>query len=168
MSIIVKEANLKGVKIISPPTVFEDYRGDYVEIYNRDLYREAGITTDFKQDDYATSRQHVLRGMHGDPLTEKLIKCVHGCLYVVVIQADETKPQYLQWESFTVSDSNRIQIFVPAFFALGYLVMSPTGVFHYKQSAYYHETKQFTIKWNDPRVNIQWPILTPILSMRDK
>jgi dTDP-4-dehydrorhamnose 3,5-epimerase len=106
--------------------------------------------------------------MHGDPLTEKLIKCIYGCLYTVVVQADETKPQYMQWEAFTLTDTNRLQIYVPAFFAIGYLVMSPVGIFHYKQSAYYHETKQFTIKWNDKRANIVWPIATPILSMRDR
>lgn len=166
--IVVKECTLKGVKVISPPTIFEDYRGDYVEIYNRELYQAAGITTDFKQDDYATSRQHVLRGLHGDPLTEKLVKCVFGCLYLVVLQANEKCSDFMKWEGFTLSAMNRLQIFVPAFYAIGYLVMSDVGIFHYKQSAYYHETKQFTIKWNDARANIIWPMNNPILSLRDR
>ena len=158
---------LEGVKVITPPTVFEDFRGDYVEIYNREIYQQAGIATEFKQDDYATSSKHVLRGLHGDPKTEKLVKCVFGELYFVALQADENHPQYMQWELFKLTSANRVQIFVPARFAIGYLVLSDIGIFHYKQSTYYHETKQFTIAWDDPRANVDWPIGNPKLSQRD-
>jgi dTDP-4-dehydrorhamnose 3,5-epimerase len=167
MSFSWSTAKLEGVKVITPPTIFEDFRGDYIEIYNRDLYREAGIVTDFKQDDYATSKKNVLRGMHGDTRTEKLVKCLYGALHLVVLQADETHPQYMQWESFSLTSENRVQIYVPAYFAIGYLVLSDVGIFHYKQSTYYLETKQFTIKWNDPRAEIVWPVDAPILSRRD-
>lgn len=162
-----QDTKLKGVKLITPPTVHEDYRGDYVEIYNREIYQAAGILTDFKQDDYATNRKHVLRGLHGDFKTVKLVKCIYGCLYLVVIQADEQKSQYMEWEAFTLSSNNRHQVYVPSHYAIGYLVMSEVGIFHYKQSTSYGEAKQFTIKWNDPRANIRWPISQPILSERD-
>jgi len=167
MSFSCVAARLEGVKVITPPTIFEDFRGDYVEIYNRELYREAGITSDFKQDDYATSSKDVLRGLHGDDRTEKLVKCVYGELYFVALQADKNHPQYMQWESFELSSSNRLQIYVPAHFAIGYLVLSDVGIFHYKQSTYYHETRQFTIAWNDPRARVKWPIENPKLSQRD-
>jgi dTDP-4-dehydrorhamnose 3,5-epimerase len=167
MTFSCKPAKLDGVKVITPATAFEDFRGDYVEIYNRDIYREAGIRTDFKQDDYATNRRHVLRGMHGDDKTEKLVKCVYGSLYLVVLQADEAHRQHMQWESFNLSSTNRAQVYVPARYAIGYLVLSDVGIFHYKQSTYYHETKQFTVKWNDPRARIWWPVADPIRSERD-
>lgn len=167
MSFSCKPAKLDGVKVLTPATAFEDFRGDYVEIYNRDMFREVGITTDFKQDDYATNRKHVLRGMHGDDKTVKLVKCIHGALYLVVLQADEKHPQFMQWESFNVTSSNRLQVYVPAKYAIGYLVLSDVGIFHYKQSTYYHETKQFTVKWNDPRAKIWWPVADPIRSERD-
>ena len=167
MSFTCKPAKLDGVKVLTPATAFEDFRGDYVEIYNRDMFREAGITTDFKQDDYATNRKHVLRGMHGDDKTVKLVKCIHGALYLVVLQADEKHPQFMQWEAFNVTSSNRLQVYVPARYAIGYLVLSDVGIFHYKQSTYYHETKQFTVKWNDPRAKIWWPVADPIRSERD-
>jgi dTDP-4-dehydrorhamnose 3,5-epimerase len=167
MELTVKRTKLDGVKLITPPTVFEDFRGDYVEIYNRELYQSAGITTEFKQDDYATSRRHVLRGMHGDDRTEKLVKCIYGSLYLVVVQADEASAQFMKWEAFTLSDRNRLQVYVPARYAIGYLVLSETAVFHYKQSAYYHETRQFTVKWNDPRAKIWWPVADTIRSERD-
>ena len=153
--------------IISPATVFEDMRGDYVEIYNRSLYQAAGITADFKQDDYATSRKHVLRGMHGDDRTEKLVKCLHGSIYLVVLQADEAHPQFMQWEAHQLTASNRRQVFVPAKCAIGYLVMSDSAIFHYKQTTTYEETTQFTIKWDDPRAGIWWPVAQPIRSQRD-
>ncbi len=167
MTFSCKDGKLDGIKIITPPTVFDDFRGDYVEIYNREIYNKAGITTDFKQDDYATNRKHVLRGMHGDDKTEKLVKCIYGSLYLVAVQADENHPQFMQWESFNVSSTNRVQVYVPARYAIGYLVLSDVGIFHYKQSTYYHEAKQFTVKWNDPRANIWWPVTDTIRSERD-
>ncbi len=167
MAFTCKSGKLDGIKVLTPATVFEDFRGDYVEIYNRDIYREQGITTDFKQDDYATSSKHVLRGMHGDDKTIKLVKCIHGSLYFVAVQADESHPQFMQWEAFHLSSANRVQIYVPAKYAIGYLVLSDIGIFHYKQSTYYHETKQFTVKWDDPRAKIWWPIQNTIRSERD-
>ncbi len=167
MGFTCKDGKLEGLKIITPPTVFDDFRGDYVEIYNREIYHEAGITIDFKQDDYATNRKHVLRGMHGDPLTHKLVKCIYGSLYFVAVQADENSPQFMQWEAHTLSSENRKQVYVPANFAIGYLVMSDVGIFHYKQSTVYGEADQFTIKWDDPRADIWWPVKDNIRSVRD-
>jgi len=162
-----KPTTLDGVKLIQPLTIFEDERGDYIETYNRDAYQAAGIATDFKQDDYATSRKHVLRGMHGDDKTEKLVSCPYGKLYFVAVQADENHPQYMQWMSVELSSVNHVQVYVPAKMAIGYLVLSDVGIFQYKQSTYYHETKQFTIKWNDERANIVWPVEHTIRSQRD-
>lgn len=163
----VEKTKLDGVLVVTPPTQHEDFRGEYVEIYNEELYREAGITDRFIQDDYATSRRHVLRGIHGDAETVKLISCLHGAIYVIVVNNDAGSPQYRQWQSFTLSDRNRLQVYIPAKFGNAYLAMSDMVVFHYKQNTLYNRAGQFTIKWNDPVYKFWWPVSNPILSERD-
>jgi dTDP-4-dehydrorhamnose 3,5-epimerase len=163
----VRKAKLDGVLLIEPPTNFEDFRGEYVEIYNKEIYHAAGITMDFIQDDISVSSRGVLRGVHGDDKTWKLISCLHGKFYFVVVNMDPTSPQYRQWESFTLSEKNRLQVLVPPKFGNGHLVMSESTIFHYKQTTAYDRPSQFTVLWNDPEVNIYWPVRDPILSTRD-
>lgn len=164
----VEKTQLEGVLLIKPPTVFEDFRGTYVEIYNEVLYKEAGIAVDFIQDDFSTSTHHVLRGIHGDSETWKLVSCLYGKFYLVVVNWDENSKQYGQWESFTLSDQNRLQVLIPPKFGNGHLVLSKQAIFHYKQNTYYNRAGQFTLCWNDPKLNIWWPIKNPILSARDE
>ena len=163
----VHNTKLEGVLLIDPPTNFEDYRGEYVETYNQELYRTNGIDQHFVQDDIAVSRRHVLRGIHGDPDTVKLVSCLFGSLYLVIVNNDPDSVQYQQWVSFTLSDKNRQQVLVPAMFGTSYLVMSETAVFHYKQTTYYDRPNQFTLAWNDPALGIWWPVKEPITSLRD-
>ena len=165
---IVKSASLEGVKIITPLTNFEDFRGSYVELYNERLFGEAGINQKFIQDDISTSSKHDLRGIHGDSKTWKLISCLFGSFYLVVINNDPKSVQYKRWEAFTLSDQNRVQILIPPNFGNGHLVLTDTAIFHYKQTTEYDRSGQFTIIWNDPNFNIWWPVKTPILSMRDE
>lgn len=164
----VSKTKLDGVLLIRPPTVFEDFRGTYVETYNERLYTEAGITVRFVQDDISVSSQHVLRGIHGDEETWKLISCLYGKFYLVVVNWDKSSPQCGQWESFVLSDQNRLQVLVPPKFGNGHLVLSAFAIFHYKQSSYYNRPGQFTILWNDPELNLWWPVKHPILSRRDE
>lgn len=163
----VGKTKLDGVLLIKPPTIFEDFRGTYVEIYNEMLYTEAGIKVEFVQDDVSISSKHVLRGIHGDGGTWKLISCLYGKFYLVVVNWDETSPQFGEWDSFVLSDQNRLQVLVPAKFGNGHLVLSDLAIFHYKQSAYYNRAGQFTLLWNDPKLNIWWPVKNPIVSRRD-
>lgn len=163
----VRKTGLDGVLVIEPPTRFEDFRGEYVELYNEPLYREAGIGVELIQDDISVSTRGVLRGLHGDARTWKLVSCLYGRFYLVVVNWDPQSPQYRKWEAFTLSDSNRLQVLIPPRFGNGHLVMSERAIFHYKQSETYHRDSQFTIRWNDPDLNIYWPIKDPILSTRD-
>jgi len=163
----VTKTKLDGVLLIKPPTIFEDFRGTYVETYNEKLYHEAGIKVKFVQDDISASSQNVLRGIHGDSKTWKLVSCLYGEFYLVVANWDKASPQFGQWESFTLSDRTRLQVLVPPKFGNGHLVLSQLAIFHYKQNTYYDRAGQFTIPWNDPRLNIQWPVKNPILSKRD-
>ena len=164
----VRPSSLPGVLLIRPPTVFEDHRGCYVETYNREIYRSAGIEVDFVQDDISVSGRGVLRGIHGDATTWKLISCLHGRFYLVVVCADPTSPSYRRWEAFTLSDRNRLQVLVPPRHGNGHLVLSDEAIFHYKQSTYYDRSGQFTILWDDPEIGIWWPTRDPILSPRDE
>lgn len=164
----VMKTKLDGVLVVKPPTLFEDFRGTYVEIFNETLYAEAGIKLPFVQDDISTSSRHVLRGIHGDAETWKLISCLQGKFYLVVVNWDATSHQYRQWESFVLSDQNRLQVLVPPKFGNGHLVMSDQAIFHYKQTTYYNRAGQFTILWNDPGLKLWWPVKDPIVSRRDE
>jgi dTDP-4-dehydrorhamnose 3,5-epimerase len=163
----VEKTALEGVLLIEPPTIFEDYRGDYVELYNEQLYREAGIADKFVQDDISTSRKHVLRGLHGDQRTTKLVSCLHGAFYLVVVNNKPGTAQYRKWTSFTLSDRNRRQVLIPPGFANGHVVMTDWAMFHYKQTTFYDRSSQFTLLWNDPELGLWWPVADPILSRRD-
>ncbi len=163
----VSRGKLDGVLVFKPPTVFEDFRGTYVELFNEALYSAAGADVRFVQDDISVSSRHVLRGIHGDSETWKLISCLYGRFYLVVVNADESSPQFGRWESFVLSDVNRLQVLVPPKFGNGHLVLSHRAIFHYKQSTYYNRAGQFTILWNDPKLNIWWPVREPLVSPRD-
>ena len=166
--IIVSNTSLDGVLKIQPPTVFEDFRGKYVETYNRRLYKEGGIEVEFIQDDISLSRQHVLRGIHGDQKTWKLISCLQGCFYLLVVNNIQSSVQYRRWTSFTLSAENHTQILVPPGFGNGHLVITETAIFHYKQSTEYERETQFTIAFDDPNFDFWWPYRQPITSVRDQ
>lgn len=169
MKLKIDSTKLQGVKIITPPTVFEDFRGHYVETYNEEIYKSGGIEVDFKQDDVSVSRRHVLRGIHGNSDTWKLVSCLFGSFYLVVVNNDPESSQYRQWQGFTLSDVNRQQILIPPKFGNGHLVLTDIAIFHYKQNTNYKKESQFTLKWNDPELNIWWPVKSPvILSQRDE
>lgn len=164
----VSRSKLDGVLVISPATNFEDFRGEYVEIYNEEIYKAAGIDANFMQDDISVSSRHVLRGIHGDSKTTKLVSCLHGKFYLAVVNNIPGHPQFGQWDAFALSEKNRLQVLIPAGFGNGHVVMSETAMFHYKQTTSYDRAGQFTLMWNDPKLNIWWPIKNPILSRRDE
>lgn len=163
----VCKTDLGGVLLIKP-TFFEDHRGEYLELYNEKLYKSKDIEIDFVEDDISIATRGVIKGVHGDGVTWKLISCLHGKFYLVVINYDEKSKDFGKWQAFVLSDVNKHQILVPPKYGNGHQCLSEKSIFHYKQSAYYDPKRQFSIKWNDPRFNIWWPINTPILSQRDE
>ncbi|MFO0753193.1 MAG: dTDP-4-dehydrorhamnose 3,5-epimerase family protein [Thermodesulfovibrionales bacterium] len=163
----VTATRLDGVLLIKPQ-VFEDHRGEYIETYNEELYRKSGITAAFVQDDISVSTQHVLRGIHGDGETWKLISCLYGKFYLVVVNCDTESKEFGKWQSFVLSDRNRHQVLVPPKHGNGHLILSEKAIFHYKQSTYYNPSGQFTYTWNDPKLKIWWPVKNPVLSQRDE
>ena len=163
----VETTELDGVLLLDPPTNFQAFRGNYVELYNERMYREHGITHNFIQDDISTSRKDVLRGIHGDYSTTKLVSCLYGEFYLVVVNNDPDSDQYKKWQSFHLSNENRKQVLIPPKFGNGHLVLTPFAIFHYKQTTEYDRSGQFTIMWNDPDFGFWWPCKHPVLSQRD-
>jgi dTDP-4-dehydrorhamnose 3,5-epimerase len=163
----VEKTELDGVLLITLEQ-FRDFRGVYVETYNDALYKKNGIPIDFIQDDISVSSKNVLRGIHGDSETWKLISCLEGAFYFVVVNCDTDSKSFGKWQSFTLSLENGFQVLVPPKHGNAHLVLTDEAIFHYKQSTYYAPEKQFTYKWNDPRFGISWPINNPILSKRDE
>lgn len=164
---VVEKTELDGVLLIKPD-IFEDFRGFYVETYNEEEYNKHGITQKFLQDDISISHKGVLRGLHGDADTWKLISCTYGRFYFVVANCDESSPNFGKWQSFILSGENHHQVLVPPKHGNGHLILSDSAIFHYKQTSYYNPTGQFTYKWDDPRLKIWWPIKNPQLSRRDE
>lgn len=163
----VSTTKLDGVLIIQPE-IFEDFRGQYVETYNDDFFQNNCSNVKFVQDDISVSFRYVLRGIHGDAETWKLISCLHGSFYLMVVNNDKNSKQFRQWQGFTISDTNRQQVLIPPSFGNGHVVLTEKAIFHYKQNTYYNPRGQFTIKWDDPKYAMWWPIKNPILSRRDE
>ena len=156
---------INGV-VIREQDAFTDYRGD---LYT--TWKNGDFNLDFNHDKVSTSRKNVLRGIHGDNKSWKLVTCLYGEIYFVIVDNRESSDTFLQWESMMLTDRNRRQVLIPPGVGNGFLVMSHRSVFHYKWSyegEYADVDQQFTIKWNDPTIGIDWPIDNPILSVRDK
>jgi len=166
----VEKTKLDGVLLITPD-VFKDHRGEYIETWNLDDCFHNIWPEDFVQDDISVSYYNVLRGIHGDYKTWKLVSCLHGTIYLVVVN-NMLGPQYHEYTQFILSDQNHQQVLIPPGFGNGHLVLSPKAIFHYKQSTYYDPESQFTLKWNDPELAIDWPLNLcnglPIMSERDE
>lgn len=161
-----KSGKLEGVKLIKPG-FFDDYRGSYVETYDTDKYINILSDIIFVQDDISVSKKDVLRGLHGNYKTSKLISIFHGAIYALIADNRPDSKTYKQWEAYTLSAENKLQLFVPAGLGNSMLALTDNAVYHYKQNTHFEEGTQFTIKWNDPEWNFWWPIRNPILSQRD-
>ena len=158
---------IDDVKIFEPD-VFTDFRGDLWTTWKKDKFP---IDLNFNHDKVSTSRKNVLRGIHGDFKSWKLITCLYGQLYFILVDNRKDSKTYLQWDSIILDDRNRKLVLVPPGVGNGFLVLSENSVFSYKwayRGKYPDVKDQFTIKWNDKRLNIDWPITNPILQQRDR
>ncbi len=149
---------------------FKDHRGIYLETYNKNIYKKLRNKINFVQDDISVSKKRVLRGIHGDRKTWKLISCLHGSFYLLVVNNIKSHKQFRKYQFFKLSEKKFDQILVPPGFGNAHYVTSDKAIFHYKQSTYYDIKSQFTINWKDKNFKFKWPIkvLKPIISKRDK
>lgn len=146
-----------GSKILNPVR-FEDLRGEFIETWSAVSFPDFS----WRRDNVSVSHRRVLRGIHGAHRTTKLVSCLVGNAYVVVVSPDRSAVDYL-----ILSDRNRLRLLVPAGCGLAYYALTDV-VYSYKQSTDFGEDEEFTWKWNDPELAINWPDSNPILSERDK
>lgn len=166
MAVTVEKTSLDEVLLLTP-SMFRDHRGTYVETYNIEDYLINGIDVKFVRDDISTSAKDVLRGIHYDDKTWKLIQCMFGKIFFVVADMRKDSPNYLKWVSFILDDVSRQQVLVPPGFGNGHLVLSGSCIFHYKMSEYYDPANERGVKWDDPKLGIPWPVKDPVLSEKD-
>lgn len=164
------EMSIPGVCLLEP-RVFEDARGWFYESYREDRFRELGISVPFVQDNHSLSRRDVLRGLHyqlGRPQA-KLVRVLQGEVFDVAVDVRRGSPTFGRWAGEVLSEANRRQMFVPAGFAHGFLVLSETAEFLYKCSDFYAPAEERGIAWDDPGIGVSWPLhgRTPLLHARD-
>ncbi|KAA6233461.1 dTDP-4-dehydrorhamnose 3,5-epimerase [Campylobacter sp. LR291e] len=168
----IKESKIiSGVYIISP-SKFKDLRGEIWTAYNDDLDSLLPSDIHFKHDKFITSSYNVLRGIHYDDKTYKLVTCIHGELIQVVVDLRKNSPSYLKYEKFVVNPCNQLLILLPPNVGNAHYISSKNGGVYYYKLAYNGEycdaPNQQTLAYNDKKVNIDWGDISPILSDRDK
>lgn len=167
----VNQSKILPEVLIFEPSVFWDLRGNIYTSFNFDNYKPFVGELEFKHDKFALNKQNVLRGLHGDYKTWKLVSCVWGELFEVVVDMRPDSPTYKKWDSFILSSEKYRQILIPPGYVNGYYVKSDNAVFHYKLAYtgdYIDADRQMTYLWNDPEIGISWPCNNPILQDRDK
>ncbi|MDA9355731.1 dTDP-4-dehydrorhamnose 3,5-epimerase [Gammaproteobacteria bacterium] len=165
----VIKTKLKDCVIIQP-TVFEDERGFFLETFQKKRYSElAEINLHFVQDNHSRSSKGVLRGLHTQKNRPqgKLVRVVKGEVYDVAVDIRQGSPTFGQWESVILSEENKTQLWVPPGFAHGFVVLSDIADFEYKCTDYYDSSDEISILWDDPDLDISWPIDQPKLSDKD-
>ena len=172
MSALLKviKTKLKDCVIIEPK-IFGDSRGFFLETFHEKRYSDlAEVNLSFVQDNHSRSTKNVLRGLHFQKTKPqgKLVRVVNGEVFDVAVDIRQNSSTFGKWESVILSDKNQTQFWIPPGFAHGFLVLSDTADFEYKCTEYYDSSDEGSILWNDPDLNIDWPIDNPILSKRDR
>jgi dTDP-4-dehydrorhamnose 3,5-epimerase len=166
----VTALDLPEVQLVEP-TVWRDARGFFFESYHDDRYAEAGIAGPFVQDNRSFSEGGVLRGLHcqwPNQVQGKLVSVVHGAVWDVAVDIRRGSPSFGRWAGTELNAENHRQLWVPPGFAHGFLVLSETALVTYKCTAHYSPADQMTIRWDDPTLQIAWPLRSaPVLSPAD-
>ena len=155
-----KETAIKGVYIIEP-RVFADARGYFMEAWKQAEFNEHVGRVDFVQDNESKSSKGVLRGLHyqkGEFSQAKLVRVIKGCVLDVAVDIRQSSPTFGKHVMVELSDENKRQFFIPRGFAHGFLVLSDEAIFTYKVDNPYAPQSDAGIRWNDPDLNIQWPV----------
>ena len=161
--------NLPGV-IVFEPKKFGDKRGFFLETFRADVLQDAGINTQFVQDNHSRSSKGVLRGLHYQ-MTQtqgKLVRVATGAVFDVAVDVRHGSPTFGQWYGAQLDEDNMRMMYVPPGYAHGFVVLSDTTDFIYKCTNYYHPESEQGIAWDDPDIGIKWPITDVALSDKDK
>ncbi len=159
MKITVENTAIEGVKIVTP-RVFNDERGYFMETYQAEDFKEAGIDVDFVQDNQSASCKGVLRGLHFQKNfpQDKLVRVIKGSVFDVCVDLREGSKTFGKWVGVELTEDNKKQLFIPKGFAHGFLVLSDYAEFVYKCSDFYHPNDEGGIIYNDPEIGIEWPM----------
>lgn len=168
----VTRCDIEGLCVIEP-TVFQDERGYFMETYNQNDFREAGLNMVFVQDNQSMSTKGVLRGLHFQKEFPqgKLVRAVRGTVFDVAVDLRADSETYGKWFGVVLSAENKKQFYIPEGFAHGFLVLSDEAEFAYKCTDFYHPGDEGGVKWDDPDIGIEWPIedgMELILSDKDQ
>ena len=167
--ITVETCEIEGLKIITP-TVFGDNRGYFMETYNHNDFKEAGIDQVLVQDNQSASRKGVLRGLHFQihHPQDKLVRVIKGEVYDVAVDLREGSATYGKWHGVLLSEENKKQLLIPRGFGHGFVTLTDEVEFLYKADNYYAPEADGGIRWNDPEIGVDWGVENPILSAKDE
>jgi dTDP-4-dehydrorhamnose 3,5-epimerase len=165
----IETTPIKDLLIINP-SVYNDERGYFYESYNQRFLRDKGIYTNFVQDNQSYSTKNVLRGLHFQTIAPqaKLVRCVVGEVYDVVVDLRKSSETYKQWYGVKLSDENKKMMFVPKGFAHGFLTLSDYAIFQYKCDELYMPTADAGVNFKDEELNIDWLVDINELIISDK
>ena len=168
----VTTCDIEGLYVIEP-TVFKDERGYFMETYNQNDFKEAGLNMTFVQDNQSMSVKGVLRGLHFQKQYPqgKLVRAVRGTVFDVAVDLRSDSKTYGKWFGVTLSAENKKQFYIPEGFAHGFLVLSDEAEFAYKCTDFYHQGDERGLLWSDPEIGVDWPIepgMELIISDKDK
>ena len=162
------ETEIRGVYIIEPK-VFGDERGYFMETYNYEDFKSAGLDMIFVQDNQSKSKKGVLRGLHFQKKYPqgKLVRVTKGEVFDVAVDLRKDSETYGKWVGERLSEENKKQFYVPKGFAHGFVVLSEEAEFVYKCTEVYHPEDEGGIRWDDPEINVDWKIENPMISEKD-
>ncbi len=169
MPFTFKKLEIPEVVLIEPK-VFGDKRGFFMENYKYSEFADFGIDVKFVQDNHSKSAKNVLRGLHFQMLPKaqaKLVRCIKGKIFDVAVDIRKDSPTYGKWVGEILSEENKKMLYIPIGFAHAFCVVSDEAEIVYKSSDEYSPENESAIAWNDPTINIIWPIKNPIVSEKD-
>jgi len=156
--------------VLIEPRVFEDSRGFFMETFRKSHFIEAGLPAEFLQDNHSRSCRGTLRGLHYqiEHAQGKLVRVVRGDIFDVAVDLRRKSPTFGRSIGTTLSETNRLQLYIPPGFAHGFCVVSEFADVVYKCTDWYYPEHEHVLLWNDPALGIAWPVQEPILSEKDK
>lgn len=169
----IVKTDIEGVLIVEPK-VFGDSRGYFMEVFSeRDFRAATGLDVHFVQDNESMSSKGVLRGLHfqKSPCAQsKLVRVVRGSVYDVAVDLRAGSPTFGKYVSVVLSGENKRMFYIPEGFAHGFLTLEDNTVFQYKCGAFYEPSSEGSVRWNDPRIGVEWPMVDGerLLSEKDR
>jgi dTDP-4-dehydrorhamnose 3,5-epimerase len=169
MQIKIESTYLRDVVVIVPD-IFQDSRGFFSETFRADQFESLGLPTEFVQDNHSRSARGVVRGLHfqWEPAMGKLMRVTIGSAFLVAVDIRKGSPTFGKWVGVEASAENRRSVWAPAGFARGFCALTDPTEIQYKCTGIYNSKAEAAIRWNDPRIGIEWPLTDVVVSEKDR